>query len=283
MMLLSGLVPLASACGSAQSGSSTPAASTTDLLELVAGSANKTQKAGSARVKVRMSITAQGTTMDASASGVFEFRPARGRLVFRMSGLPGVGTLRMEEILDGTVVYMRAPMLTAQIPGAKPWLKIDLERAGELGGVDLGGLMQAADGQNDPTQWMQYLRGVRSIKRVGEEVVRGTATTRYSIEVDYRRMLDGVPAETREQLKPTLERLGQMLSGEPLPMEVWLDGRGTLRRISMSYEMSDPSAGKIATEITADYYDFGVKVDVAPPPASRTTDLIDLLRSAGAL
>jgi hypothetical protein len=98
----------------------------------------------------------------------------------------------------------------------------------------------------------------RSIRTVGHDTIRGVATTHLRIVVDgpaLKKVLaaKGVPANETTTSTQSLD--------------VWVDSRGRLRRITGVDAGSDP-----ATTTQMDFYDYGVRVDVQPPPANEITD-----------
>jgi hypothetical protein len=54
---------------------------------------------------------------------------------------------------------------------------------------------------------------------------------------------------------------------------VWVDGDGYVRKLDESLQ-----AGPASVKLEATLSDFGTKVDVTPPPADQTTDLLQLLK-----
>ena len=72
------------------------------------------------------------------------------------TSVPGQGGVKIEEIIDGLVLYMRSDALTKGLPAGKKWLKLDLKAAGRKQGVDIAQL-QSLSGGGDPTQFLSYL------------------------------------------------------------------------------------------------------------------------------
>ena len=82
--------------------------------------------------------------------------------------------------------------------------------------------------------------------RVGEEDVRGEATVRYTLTVDCER------AEIVE------------CDEETTAVDVWIDDDGLVRRIRMD---------QLALVVNVEFFDFGIPVDVEPPPADQVQEL----------
>lgn len=73
------------------------------------------------------------------------------------------------------------------------------------------------------------------------------------------------------------------LVGPTLPMELWIDDRGRIRRQRTDMTMTPPKGRgadsstprKIASRTVLELSDFGTKVTVEPPPATETADMTD--------
>jgi hypothetical protein len=257
----------------------------------VAEAASKTTEAGSYRMEFTMTMEAEGQSFTMRGDGVFGHSPARGRMTVdpgkldELSGGMG-GTDRLEFVFDGLVYYMRIPEGLTPLAGAgDKWLKIDLEKAGgETGGVDLGALQQA---NQNPAQLMQFLRGTSDdIEELGEEQVRGIETTHYRATVDLDAAAERTTEigelsdEMREQVRVEIERMKKQTGLETLPVDVWLDEDDLVRRIRMDFTF--PLEGEeVGVEATVDLFDFGVDVDVAPPPAGQTVDITEFAKGGG--
>jgi hypothetical protein len=256
----------------------------------VAEAASKTTEAGSYRMEFTMTMEAVGQSFTMRGDGVFGYSPARGRMTVdpgKLDELSGgaVGTDRLEFVFDGLVYYMRIPEgLTALGGVGDKWLKIDLEEAGGETGVDLGALQQA---NQNPAQLMQFLRGTSDdIEELGEEQVRGVETTHYRATVDFDAAAERTAEigelsdEMREQVRAEIERTKRQTGLETLPVDVWLDEDDLVRRIRMDFTF--PLEGEeVGVEVTMDLFDFGVDVDVAPPPPDQTVDITELASQGG--
>jgi hypothetical protein len=251
----------------------------------VAEAATKTAEAGSSRVwfEAKMSGTALPDEIEFGGEGEFDYERQTGRLSYDMSELiPGAGTGDLEMVQQGVVFYMKFPAGTdAQLPQGKEWVKFDLAALGEGTGIDLGQLSQL--NQGDPSQMLRYLRGAsKGVEEVGEEAVRGTDTTHYRADVDLEKAieqsLDEVPAETREALRESAKRLRELMVGETVPVDVWIDEDGLARRMRLEYGMKAPGqSGDLQMEMTMEFFDFGIDVDARPPPAEETVDIQTLI------
>jgi hypothetical protein len=272
-LLLLLLALLATGCGVA----------TTETLSLdpVAQAASRTAATGSSRVEFTMEMRVAGRSVHASGAGAFAYGDPRGFLTFRMD-LPEVGDVTMEMRMVGTKLYMHMPAAFAGegLPSGKEWIGIDLaeslERAG-LGSLDF-------TRQQDPAQMLQYLRAASAdVAEAGYDVVRGVATTKYSGHLDLRKALEvGVDAlggseAEREQARKGLTAMLDQVGSSSVPFEVFIDGQGLLRRLTMTMSMTIENE-RLEMSMEMDYFDFGVQIDVQAPPAASVYDVTSTLQ-----
>ena len=248
---------------------------------LVAAAAGKTQDAGSAKMAMEMKMTGGQQDMTITAEGAFEFTgQQRGFMKMdlgEMAAQSGMG--EMELILDGTTIYMKMPN-AAQMGVTTPWVKMDAKTM--AGGQGLG---QPGLGSSDPSQTMEMLRGVSDdVEEIGTEDIRGTSATHYKATLDLNKAVADAPAKTRKEMRQQLKILGT----KTLPVDVWVDAEGLLRRMEMTVDMSKADmggapAGAVPTSMfmRMDLYDFGTDVNVKIPKAKDVTDFAKLQGRAG--
>jgi hypothetical protein len=262
--------------------------------QVVLGAATKTTGASSS--KFSMDLQVQGATsgtgtgteaptdVKVTGSGAFDYGDHRGTM--RMTIPAGASTIDLETVMIGTVVYEKLPASVAGMaPGgaAKPWIKIDLAKLGDIGGgLNLGTLASAQSA--DPSQAVAYLRGVSTdVKVVGEEKLRGADVTHYRFTIDLAKAAKSAPESQRALLQQAADLYG---GGTPIPADAWVDGDGRLRKMSYVIDRSnvtiptDQAAsgetfGRIVTSF--ELYDFGTEVAAKAPPADQVTDIGSLL------
>lgn len=250
-----GLVLLAAGCGGSQSPS-----------EVVGAAAERTTDAGSSRVALRVRLLAEGGAVVFAASGISDYQTQRGRVSFDLRPLGGG---RLDLIFDRFLYFVR-------LPDAARWIRVDMTN---LGGARNPGQFDSFQ-QGDPLQQLHVLRTAFGAREVGMERVRGVETTRYSARASVRRALTlstSGPGEGRR--RAAMERtLGASIDAE-VPLELWIDGEGRLRRMDMALATSaEGPAGRVALTVKTrmELFEFGVAVDVARPPAAQTVDLADV-------
>jgi hypothetical protein len=260
----------------------------------VARAATKTADAGRSRIaftaniKPPAAISSDG--LEFGGEGVLDYERHRARVEYDLSGLlqaAGQETENAEAeiVFDRRVLYIRFPLLAQSLPGGKEWVKIDLKKVSEAQGIDLGQLSQL--GQSDPSQLLDYLRATsQGVETVGEDEIRGVDTTHYRGAVDLTEVADQAPAEVRADVRAAMESLMRQTRKRTVPVDVWVDGDGLLRRerIDIAFEVSGGASGEpqeAAMSMTVDFFDFGVDVDAEPPPADQVADLTKLATWGG--
>jgi hypothetical protein len=163
----------------------------------------------------------------------------------------------MEVIVDGDTIYMRIPAFEQQIGAAWVTAAIDDPAADQLGGAT-----------NDPSAMLDTLRGVSDdVEEVGSEDVRGVETTHYSATIDIEQALEELPPDERDRLEGQLDALG----GGDLPVDVWIDDDGLVRRMEMTLDELVAADGmEGAATISMEFYDYGEPVDIEIPDPAET-------------
>lgn len=214
---------------------------------------------GTARMSMTMSFDIGGQETGVSADGGVDMGSNRARMTFRSTVLPGP----IEVLVDDTTVYVSAtlPALQAQAAG-KPWVAVDSSDSVPVFGNELLG------GGSDPLQSLRLLQDkgiVRSVRENGTQDVRGVRTTRHVADVDAAEMTASVAS-------PEAEAVADLMRDADAELEVWLDQDDVLRR--SVFRISVQAMGQsISGTVTTELFDFGVAVDVAPPPADQVQRL----------
>jgi len=207
-----------------------------------------------------------------SGTGFFNYRSREGMLSLQMSGLPAsaatalpAGPLEMEELFKSSAIYVGSPLFAGKLPGGARWMKLDLGRFGQALGFNLE---QLAGGQSNPAQFLEYLKASGgAVAIVGHEQVRGVATTRYRGEINLQKAADVVPSSNRDQLRKALSKLAEQTGVSSLPVEVWVDAQGLVRRMSLA--LSLPAGGEsVQLHMRIDLFGFGATPTIKPPQQS---------------
>jgi hypothetical protein len=269
VLLACAVLPFAAGCGDA--GDSVKSA-----VDPVAQAATNTANAGTVQLSMTGSVSASGIEIPLRSTGAFDLKNKRGHMEVTTS-VPGKGDIKIEELLDGLVVYMRSDALTSNLPDGKHWIKLDLQKLGKSEGLDMNSAMST--GGSDPTQMLSYLNAASdSIDRIGTQVVRGTQTTHYHVVVDLLKIASTVPAAKQAAVRRTFRHEVELVGTHTIPIDVWIDSQGLVRREHFDISMHPATVTvPVEMEMTIDFFDFGAPVHVVPPPARMVADLADLV------
>ena len=220
-------------------------------LDPVASAADKTAKQGSERFTLHLEgglpsgrylgLTVGGVANNADGSGRFS-------IVFTEGG----ESFRADAIDDGSIMYMRSKLFASKLPDGKSWIKVDVEKLAHKAGLgSLAGLQESS-----PARPLQALRAAGKTTKVGKATIGGVPTTKYHTIVDLEK-----------------EKLADQMGAKHLPIDVWIDRKGLVRKMSFAQSSSDATkAGKLTYVLTG----FGPTVTVKPPPSDETIDVFDL-------
>lgn len=246
------LAPLAlAACGSA--GGSKSSGPKLSPAAYVAQAAKKSATAPSEHVKMQAVTSVQGQEVDISGEGDFDNTTHQGAMTAHAT-VGGIN-LQIDEILDGTTIYMKSPLFAATMPAGKAWLKLDLEKFGKSKGIDFSALMT-----QDPNQTFAQLQASGQVTVVGDETIGNVPTTHYQGHVDVSKLPQGA----------NIQALTKAKYG---PFNVWIGkDDGYVHQMALTYSYVTPAVGRQTATITTTYSDFGKTVTVNVPPDSEVVD-----------
>ncbi len=249
--LLAGLVLVLAGCGGGGDSSSA-----------IVQDAAKTARQGS----LKADFTIEGGGAQGSGSGVFNTGADRsGRSTLLLKAANHRSTL--DTIVADNVLYMRSRVFAqAGYAGAHDWVKIDLGQLAQQRGLDLSSLVNASP---TPTTALAYLRGTKDVKKIGTESVNGVDTTHYQATVD----LAQAAAKSHGASRDSINRVIRLSGVKTLPVDVWVDGDGYLRKIVWAEHTSPSTAAKVTMLL----HDFGSPVTIKAPSGK----VIDLLQAGG--
>lgn len=266
----------------------TEAAEPTPIEEVRVAYRN-TAEADTARTVMEMNMTGipvgegvQTAEMRMTMRGVTDFAGEKSRYTMEM---PMLGRMEVRQI--GDVIYQKfPPELMAEAPDGATWVRTDLDAMMEDEmGMSLSEMQSGAPA--DMTGQLEYLKSVSdSVEEIGEEEIRGTQTTRYRANVDLEKEAEGMSGQMRETYDDLIEQMG----ATTLPMEVWLDEEGIVRRFEMTVPMAAPPGVEESmdfpedaeVEISQELFDFGTPLEVVAPPESETVGMEELVSQQNA-
>lgn len=125
---------------------------------------------------------------------------------------------------------------------------------------------------------LEYLQGAGDVTEVGSDDVDGRATTHHRAEVSVEGAAQQLPEDSRESFREQFQQLGVT----PWPIDVWIDDQNLPRRFSFAMSVNGAEVGgEFTMSLRMDLAEYGVPVDVSPPPENQVTDLADLQSGLG--
>lgn len=280
---------LAVGCGGAGTSSSGVTGAPISFEQL-AQSAATSADASSGRFSFEMSLAFPGGDESFSLSGEGAFDRASQRASFavdmssfakllgglvsglggdRLEGAPDFDDpagWQLEVVQDGDVGYMRFPALDDKLPEGKTWIRA--EKGDAASGFQLDEFEQFA--QSDPRDLLEALRAVSSeVKVVGTESLRGVETTHYRAVIDPADLAARAPKDQQEQAQTLLDQLTSQTGLVAIPVDVWIDASGLVRKLSMSLS-AEAQDGNV--ELAFEIWDYNEPVTIELPPASQVVD-----------
>lgn len=200
--------------------------------------------------------------------------------------------LGIETIVDGTVVYMRAPMLGMlaafggdELPDGLAelgdgWGMVDLATVPGVDAADIAALT-GAQGGSSPDQILALLEDLGSVAEVGPATIDGDVTTHYRTVIDIEAAIEAGVAEY-EALGPVdADDIASMFGDGPV-VDLYIDDAGNLRRLTLAITGSELSGeGSFAASTTIDMFDHGAGITIDVP--ADAVDLTDVFAELAAL
>lgn len=292
-MLLAVSALLVAGCGGGGDAGSAVSGEPISFEEL-SRSATKSADATSGRFAFEMALTFPGADepFALSGSGVFDAASERASFAVDMASLAKlIGSFvtgfagpdakglpdfddpegwKIEAIQDGEVGYVRLPALDDQLPEGKSWIRGS--EGVSAGGFDFNELEPFTT--SDPREVLESLKAVTSeIETVGTEELRGVQTTHYRAVVDPAKLAKAKNVYGQAAPQSLLDRLTAGSGLAEIPVDVWLDADGLVRKLSMAVDATDPGSSQTSgVTMSFELWDYGEKIEIALPPASQVVD-----------
>jgi hypothetical protein len=259
--------------------------------DFLASAAQRTTDRQTGRMELTMAMTVAGRDVTFTADGAYDTVARRMQMNLDMaSALAQLGgsssdagmlrsmvgdSIEMRFVED--VMYLKMPFLS-QISGGNhtEWVSVSANEAGSNPFGPVGGA--------DPAAFLDYLRGAGvEVNELGHEDVRGVGTTHLSTTITLRKAVESAPEGERARIEEAVAKLGASaddLLDTPIPVDVFIDGDGLVRRLHLVISMpvgEQPVVG----DIQMDFFDFGTAVSVDAPPADQVTDISRELSELG--
>lgn len=179
-------------------------------------------------------------------TGFFDFKGNKGSMKIDLDG-DGSGSFNfpeLEHIYAGDFIYLKVPDEARDKLNGKQWVKAP--RAIVTGSPDPNGLGVLFEGID-----------AGKVSKEAEEEVRGDETTRYRFEIPLEAFFAAIPKDMQEQARSAMGSSGITT----VPGKIWIDTEGRPRRYKI-----DVGTEKFNTAVSYELFDFGVDVNISPPP-----------------
>jgi hypothetical protein len=207
----------------------------------------------------------------AELAGLFDYARERG-VITEMEFEEPAGVAEADASFPEEVRFIEDSVYVAtKVDGVTHWVEEPNDTVGDPREL----LLPFPGGANDPGDIFRLiLRTSTKIQNLGVEEVRGDEATHYRAELDPEKLLEELPAAERAGYAD------EARESEPLPVEAWIDHENRVRRVSVRDEMEKNDW----MTTTFEFFDFGVDVDVQPPPADKliSQERLDKLQGVNA-
>lgn len=220
--------------------------------------------------RFEMTYHSESGEFRAEMAGLFDYARERGVITDLEFEEPEARPEAGESFPEEVRFVEDSMYFAAKVDGVTHWVK----EANETGGDPLELFLPFPGSPNDPGDvFALILRTSGKIQNLGAEEVRGHQATHYRAELELKKLLDEMPAEQRAEYTEDA-RESEVLQ----PLDVWIDHESRVRRVTLREDIEE-DASMITT---FEFFDFGVDVDVEPPPADKliTQERLDELHGA---
>ncbi|MGH3095880.1 MAG: hypothetical protein ACRDMV_07750 [Streptosporangiales bacterium] len=237
-----------------------------------------TATTGAESVKVKVKQEAPGSSASGAQAPSGQLKTGQAVLDYANDASsvtvqsPGQGSAQTLTI--GTMVYQKVPaQQRTQIPGHKPWIKVDQE---QLERAQYGPAAAKAPDEPpaDPASMLVYLRGATHAKATGGQS-GGSGTTEYAVRVSLDKAVKGTGPQTRAHAK----QLEQQTGKHTLAMRIRLDDQNRVRNLQATVKSASGAAGAQAPSqpqqvmLSEHFYGYGTAERVHAPAPSKTADV----------
>ena len=228
------------------------------------------------------------TALTATGTGSINARARTGSVVFVMHAgndpqvkkAFGGSTLRFQELVNGTTVYVKLPpAIASKLPGGRPWMKVDLAKASGIPGFSS---LANNPVSSDPSQFLSYLRATSgNVSKQGTQVVNGIQTTHYHGTISLDKVPDALPAASRKGAQQAVSSIERLTGLKQLPVDAWIDSNNLIRRMRLAFAESLAPSVKLNIAMTMDFVKYGLQPSPNFPSADQVTDASSLSALGG--
>lgn len=200
---------------------------------------------------------------------IFDTEAGRSRVVLTMPDPNSSGSVKMEAVIDGTIMYLQLGKL-GSLPGGAEWMSLDFSSFG----LEKDSLLPSNGDAMGELELLEAVTG--GVQKLGTEDVRGVPTTRYRGTVSVAEQAKRLREEGAEEGFTSYAEE----NGTPLQLEAWIDTNGLVRR--MKYVKTDPAKGgkgPTTMDMRVDFLKFGEVPEIEVPDLKEVFDGTGLAKS----
>ncbi|MGW4232539.1 hypothetical protein ACWEF9_25170 [Streptomyces sp. NPDC004980] len=243
------------------------------LVQKETGDADSAKVEGTTVMGSSMSMEQSGAiAWTDGITGELEVTYTGGTMGDALKQAGGDGTMQARYLKDE--YYANMGEAFAANVGGKHWIRYGYADLAELAGAS-GEVMREQMQNSTPQQGVNALLASGDVKEVGQEDVRGVATTHYSGTVDVAELTAESSSLDATQLAAFKKQL-QQLGITTETVDIWVDKDNLLVKKT---ERGETKTGELNS--TVFYSDYGTDVTVEKPAAGDTVDFKDILKQQG--
>ncbi|GAB3715474.1 hypothetical protein GCM10027598_24440 [Amycolatopsis oliviviridis] len=244
-----------------------------DALGLVEAAKQGTRKSKSS--KATLDATRGGTRVTGTLLTYYDGAASKVEANLTIGGEAGI--LRL---VDQTLFIKLPAAEKAQLKTDKNWGKIDLNSEDPQAKA-MGKAMLKSFEMGDPAKLLELVEKTGRITRSEQTRLDGVPANHYFVEFDAMKQFnlffgEDVPADQRAKIEKRLE--GKDLR---IPAELWLNAEQLPLKVTMDMTSFMKSVGGRDTgeaKSTYVYSDWGLPVEVTPPPAAEVGDYAEMVK-----
>ena len=224
-----------------------------DPIALLSAAPDSLAEAGSARMKMTMSFGGGGFDVAMGGEGLVDFVSGAGTFAMEVMGQS------FEMRTDGETMWMNLPDMGQGSSITSEWIAAPAEQFQPNG---------VAGGMDSATGMLDALRGVGGEPEVvGTEEIDGMEATHYRAVISVEDAIAAAPEANRARAEAALQQF-EAMGANDMPVDVWLTESGLPLRQIVTWA-GEVAGQEMSMEMRVDFSDFGIAVEVEPPPADQ--------------
>jgi hypothetical protein len=236
---------------------------------------------GTARIGMSFHVQVRAAGVDQSIDEAVQGQGDLTHRLIDMSVVSGPAVGSEFRFVEGVFYEKLPPGLPRPSAVSTPWMSL------ASGLPSSRSAIPGVQGGSDPTQTLSQLESlsngaITGAERLGATDIKGVPTSEYRLELDVTKLQAAAQAGAASLGGLTGGTLPTM-TFHSMSMTVWVDAQGLIRQQEVTEDISASVRGieaEVRPDITMDYWDFGLPVDIQAPPSSEVTPVTSLAPQA---